>query len=165
MKGISILNGKYAVSMDMYPLQDKNFTRIYKFYENLKEGRFTTTKCKDCGVRSFPPRVICPECLSENMEWVDLPKEGTVLAVAEQEAGVPLGFEAPLIHAHVDLGGELSFIGRVQNCKAGELKAGDKVKLVVIPIEPVPVEGKKGTVIEQERVFFVFEKINQEAVA
>ncbi len=159
MEGISILNGKYAVSMDMYPLQDKNYNMVYKFYDNLKEGRFTTTKCTDCGARSFPPRIICPECLSENMEWVDLPSEGTVLVVAEQEAGVPLGFQAPLIHAHVDLGGELTYLGRVQNCKAGELKEGDKVKLVVIPIEPVPADGKKGAVIQHERVFFVFEKV------
>lgn len=159
MKGISILEGKYAVSMDMYPLQDKNYNRVYKFYEHLKEGRFTTTKCKDCGVRSFPPRVICPECLSENMEWVDLPTEGTVLVVSEQEAGVPLGFQAPLVLAYVDLGGELKYLGRVQNCKAGELKAGDKVKLVPIPIESVPADGKKGAVIEMERVFYAFEKI------
>jgi len=159
VNGISILEGKYAVSMDMYPLQDKNFNRIYKFYNYLKEGRFTTTKCADCGVRSFPPRVICPECLSENMEWVDLPTEGTVLVVAEQLAGVPLGFQAPLIHAYIDLGGELTFIARVQNCKAGELKEGDRVKLIAIPIESVTADGKKGKVIEQERVFFAFEKI------
>ena len=158
MKGISRLDGKYAVSMDLYPLQDKNFNRVHVFYDNLKEGRFTTTKCKDCGVRSFPPRVLCPECYSENMEWVDLPKEGTVLAVAEQLAGVPLGFDAPLIHVYVDLSGEMTFICRTQGFQAGELKAGDKVKLAVIPLESVPADGKKGAVIEMERVFFAFEK-------
>ncbi|HHU76759.1 MAG TPA: hypothetical protein GXZ24_07720 [Firmicutes bacterium] len=159
MKGISILEGKYAMSMDMYPLQDKSFNRIHPFYDNLKEGRFTTTKCKDCGTRSFPPRVLCPECLSEEMEWVDLPMEGTVLCVSEQLAGVPLGFTPPLIMAHVDLDGELSYLGRVQNCQAGELKAGDRVKVVAIPIESIPAEGKKGAIIEMERVFYVFEKI------
>lgn len=159
MKGISILEGKYAVSMDMYPLQDKGFNMVYKFYEHLREGRFTTTKCKDCGVRSFPPRVICPECLSDNLEWVDLPAEGTVKVVAEQEAGVPLGFEAPLIHALVDLQGELTYLARVINCKAGELKEGDRVKISVFPIESVPADGRRGAVIEQERVFFAFEKI------
>jgi len=158
MKGISKLDGKYAVSMDMYPLQDKASNRVYTFYENLKEGRFTTTKCKSCGVRSFPPRVICPECYSEDLEWVDLPMEGTVLAVAEQLVGVPLGFDAPLIHAFVNMGGEMTFICRTQGLKAGELKAGDKVKLAVIPLESVPFDGKKGAVIEAERVFYVLEK-------
>jgi uncharacterized OB-fold protein len=90
---------------------------------------------------------------------VDLPTEGTVLVVSEQEAGVPLGFQPPLILAYVDLGEGLTYLGCVQNCKAGELKAGDKVKVVTIPIESVPADGKKGTVIEMERVFYVLEKV------
>jgi len=158
MKGISKLDGKYAVSMDMYTLQDKGSNMGYKFYEHLKEGRFTTTKCKACGLRSYPPRILCPECYSMDMEWVDLPMEGTVLAVAEQLVGVPLGFEAPLIHAYVNMSDEMTFICRTQGLKAGELKAGDKVKLVVIPLESVPFDGKKGAVIEMDRVFYVLEK-------
>jgi uncharacterized OB-fold protein len=159
MRGISILNGRYAVTMDMYPLQSKEFNRVYKFYDHLREGRFTTTKCKDCGVRSFPPRVICPECLSENLEWVDLPTEGTVKVVTEEVVGVPLGFETPLIHALIDLEGELNHFARVINCQAGELQEGDRVKLAVFPVDPVPVDGKRGAVIEMERVFYAFEKI------
>jgi len=159
MKGISILDGKYAVSMDMYPLEDQASNMVYKFYDHLKEGRFTTTKCKDCGVRSFPPRVICPECYSDNLEWVDLPTEGTALAVAEQLVGVPIGFDTPLIHALVDLSGEITFICATQGLKAGELKVGDKVKIVVKKIEPVPFDGKKGAINEMERVFFVLEKV------
>ena len=158
MRGISILNGKYAVTMDMYPLQSKDFNRIHKFYDFLREGRLTTTKCRDCGARPFPPRVVCPECLQEDLEWVDLPTEGTVKVITEEVVGVPLGFDTPLIHALIDLGGELTYFARVINCQAGELQVGDRVKLIVFPIDPLPVDGKKGQVIEQERVYFAFEK-------
>ena len=51
--GISILDGKYMVTMDLFPQQSKEFNQIYKFYEYLKEGRFTTTKCKECGSEPF----------------------------------------------------------------------------------------------------------------
>ena len=112
MKGVSVLKGKYAVTMDMYPLQSKDFNRIHKFYDFLREGRLTTTKCQDCGARSFPPRVICPECLKEDLDWVDLPTEGTVKIVTEEVVGVPLGFETPLIHALIDLEGELTYFAR-----------------------------------------------------
>lgn len=152
-----ILAGKYAVTMDMYPLQSKEWNRNYPFYDNLKEGRLTTTACKDCGKQSFPPRVICPQCLSENLGWVDLPTRGQVLVVSEEEIGVPMGFETPLIHALVQIG-EFKMMVRIKGAAMGELKAGDQVKLVVFPIDPVPVEGKKGTVIMQERVFYAFEK-------
>jgi uncharacterized OB-fold protein len=156
---MGILEGKYAVTMDMYPLQSKEFNRIYHFYDNLRENRLTTTACKDCGKKSFPPRVICPECLSENLEWVDLPTRGRVLVFTEEEIGVPEGFETPLIHALIDLGGELKMMVRVNGVKMGELKAGDEVKLYVFPVDPVPVDGRKGTVILQERVFYAFQKV------
>lgn len=157
MRGISLLEGRYAVTMDLYPLQSKEFNRIYPFYDHLREGRFTTTRCRDCGKRSFPPRVICPECLSENLEWVDLPTTGKVLVVTEEVVGVPLGFENPLIHALIQLDDELRMFVRIINCGPGELKEGDTVKLVVFPIEPVPVETREG-IVEQERVFYAFEK-------
>lgn len=57
------LEGKYSQTLDIWPVQTKEFNRIYPFYDNLKAGRFTTTKCKKCGHVMYPPRVVCPECL------------------------------------------------------------------------------------------------------
>lgn len=156
MRGIKRLENKYAVTMDLYPLQGSDFTRIQPFFENLKEGRFTTTKCKKCGKVSYPPRVICPECLSEELAYIDLPKEGTVISCVEEEVGVPIGFEVPLILAIVDLDGTMTFITRIINCKAGELKEGDRVRFVSFPIEPFPAEFGRETV-EIERYYFAFE--------
>jgi len=94
--GVPILEDKYPYTMDMWPLECKEFNRLYKFYEHLKEGRFTTTRCRTCGHVAYPPRVICPECYSEDLEWIDLPKRGKVIVFTEQIRGVPLGFESPL---------------------------------------------------------------------
>ena len=161
--GIPILEDKYPVTMDMWPLEAKEFNRIYKFYENLKEGRFTTTRCKACGHVAYPPRVICPECYSEDLEWIDLPTKGKVLAFTEEVRGVPLGFEPPLIHAWIDLGEGSpirKILSRVINCPAGKLKEGDEVKLVVFPVPSHPIELKKETKVA-ERVFFAFEPVEK----
>ena len=69
----------------------------------------------------------CPQCNSEDLEWVDLPTRGKVLRFTEEIAGVPLGFESPLIHALIDLGGKLRLFTRIVNCKVGQLKEGDEV--------------------------------------
>jgi len=161
--GIPILEDKYPVTMDMWPLEAKEFNRIYKFYENLKEGRFTTTRCKACGHVAYPPRVICPECYSEDLEWIDLPTKGKVLTFTEEVRGVPLGFEPPLIHAWIDLGEGSpirKILSRVINCPAGKLKEGDEVKLVVFPVPSHPIELKKETKMV-ERVFFAFEPVEK----
>jgi uncharacterized protein len=157
--GISILNGKYMATMDLYPQQSKEFNQMHLFYENLKEGRFTTTKCKDCGAEPFPPRLLCPGCHSTNMEWIDWPTVGTVIDLTEEMVGVPLGFgKPPLIHALMDLQGKRTFFVRIINCKEGELKPGDKVKLAVFDVDPVPQEvGRE--VVEMPRVFYAFEPV------
>ncbi len=160
MPGLTILDGKYIASMDLYPQQSKHFNRIYPFYQYLREGRFTTTKCQDCGKEAFPPRVICPECLSENLEWVDLPTRGTIKVFTEENVGVPLGFEAPLIHALIDLGGRLDLFTRVVNCRVGQLKEGDEVQLHVFPVDPIPQEMGRETVM-QDRVYFAFEPVRK----
>ena len=154
--GVPILEDKYPSTMDLYPLEAKEFNRIHQFYENLRKERFTTTKCKKCGHVPFPPRVICPECNSEDLEWVDLPTRGKVLYFTEQAAGIPLGFESPLIHALIDLGEGRNLLSRIINCKEGQLKVGDEVKLAVFDVSPMIIEVK-GAVKEEARVFFAFE--------
>ena len=158
--GVPILEDKYPSSMDLYPLEAKEFNRIHQFYENLREKRFTTTKCKKCGHVPFPPRVICPECNSDDLEWVDLPTRGEVLYFTEEVAGVPLGFDSPLIHALIDLGEGRNFFSRIINCKEGQLKEGDKVQLAVFDVPPMIIEVK-GAIKEEKRVFFAFEPVKK----
>lgn len=157
--GISILDGKYMVTMDLFPQQSKEFNQMHPFYERLREGRFSTTKCKDCGAEPFPPRLMCPECYSLNVEWIDWPTRGTVIDVTEELVGVPLGFgRAPLVHALVDLQGKRTFFVRIINCAAGQLQSGDEVKLAVFDVDPVPQEMGRETVM-MPRVFYAFEPV------
>jgi len=158
--GIPILEDLYPVTMDMWPVEAREFNRVYPFYENLKAGKLTTTRCKACGAVSYPPRVICPECYSDDLEYIELPKKGKVVVFTETLKGVPLGYSSPLIHAYIDLGEESPvrrLLIRVINCPAGQLKEGDELNLVVFDVPSHPIEkGKAGTIMS-ERVFFAFE--------
>ena len=158
---LTTLEGKYSQTMDIWPVQTKEFNRIYQFYDNLKEGRFTTTKCKKCGQVSYPPRVICPQCYSDELEYIELPKRAKVVYFVEQSRGVPLGFEAPLIHAWLDLGASSpvkKLLSRIINCPAGKLKEGDEVQLTVFKIPSHFMDVKKEVKLV-ERVFFAFEPV------
>ena len=157
---IPILEDKYPSTMDLYPLEAPEFNRISQFYENLREGRLTTTKCQKCGHVAFPPRVICPQCNSEDLGWVDLPTKGKVVHFGEEVAGVPLGFKSPLILAYIDLGGGSKFVSRIANCEAGQLKEGDEVQLYVYEVPPMVIDVKGGTK-ESPRVFFAFEPVKK----
>jgi len=140
---------KLPYMLDFYPLEDEKFTRINKFFQNLKEGKLTTTKCKNCGKLLWPPRIVCPECFSETLEWVDLGVDGELYAFTEMRLGAPLGFveDVPFCIGLVKIGG-LLISARIDDAKYEDLKIGDKIRLKIVELE----DG---------RVFYRFFKVKE----
>ncbi len=127
---------KLPFMLDYYPLEDSKETRISQFFQNLKKGQLTTTKCKNCAKLLWPPRIICPECFSTDLEWVDLGTQGELYAFTEVRAGAPLGFvqDTPMRVGLVRIGG-LLLSSRIDNAKYSDLKIGNTVLLKVVELE------------------------------
>ncbi len=124
-------------AFDFYPLQSPEFTRIHPFFENLRRGRLTTTKCGRCGALLWQPRVVCPECNHDGMEWVDLPSAGRIFAFTAVYAGASLGMEkdVPFVVAIVELDGSpVRLTARIDGAKYEDLKIGDAVRLKVVDL-------------------------------
>ena len=122
--------------LDFYPLQDENNTRISQFFKNLKEGRLTTTQCGKCQKLLWPPRIICPECLSDKLEWIDLGTKGELYAFTEVRLGAPLGFvqDVPFCIGFVKIS-ELLLSTRLDDTAYEELHIGDKVQLKIVELD------------------------------
>ncbi|MDI6707591.1 MAG: Zn-ribbon domain-containing OB-fold protein [Candidatus Thermoplasmatota archaeon] len=132
--------------LDFYPLEDEKFTRIHQFFTNLKAGKFTTTRCKKCSTILWQPRVVCSECLSTELEWIELPKEGELFAYTAMVLGAPLGMEkeVPFVIGIVKLDGiDLKILSRIDDVKYEDCEIGMRVELKVIRLE-------------DERVFYRF---------
>ena len=127
---------KLPFMLDYYPLEDSKATQISQFFQNLKKGQLTTTKCKKCAQLLWPPRIVCPNCLSNELEWIDLGIEGALYAFTEVRVGAPLGFvqDIPFCVGLVKIGG-LLISSRIDNAKYDQLKIGGKVWLKVVELE------------------------------
>jgi hypothetical protein len=127
---------KLPQMLDFYPLEDEKNTKIGLFFQNLREGRLTTTKCKKCGKLLWPPRIVCPECLSEELGWVDLGSEGELYAFTEMRLGAPLGFveDIPFCIGIVKIS-RLSISARIDDARYEGLKIGDKVQLKIVELD------------------------------
>lgn len=127
---------KLPLMLDFYPLEDEKYTRISQFFKNLKEGRLTTTKCKRCAKLLWPPRTVCPNCLSDELEWTDLGTKGELYAFTEMRLGAPLGFvqDLPFCIGIVKIAG-LLISTRIDNAKYDELKIGDKLNLKIVQLK------------------------------
>jgi len=139
---------KLPLMLDFYPLEDTKTTGISQFFTNLKDGRLTTTKCNRCGKLLWPPRIICSNCFSNELEWVDLGTEGELYAFTEMRIGAPLGFveDVPFCIGIVKIGG-LLISTRIDNAKHDQLKIGDKLKLKIVELD-------------DRRVFYRFTRID-----
>src|SRR3954454_19022303 len=58
-----MMNGNYEV------LQQLKGSVTKKYWEELNNGKFMFQKCDDCNTPIFYARVVCPECMSENLSW------------------------------------------------------------------------------------------------
>jgi len=112
-----------------------SFTSITKtndFIGFLEDGKVMGTQCKDCGIIFFPPRADCYQCLSGNMEWLEVSGKGKLVTFSKLEYA-PVGFEAdvPYLIALLDYGNYKIF-GRIsKDLPEEEIKLGMEMKTVV----------------------------------
>ncbi len=118
--------------LDFVPLEGESDTRLARFFARLREGRLSTTRCSRDGTLLWPPRVACPTCHTEELEWVDLPTHGRIYAFSAVLAGAPLGMESevPFAVGLVDLDGvPLRLFGRIEGRPWNALAVGLPVRV------------------------------------
>ncbi len=96
---------------------------VYRRY--LEAGELGFQRCTDCGVAIFYPRILCPACGGDSLEWQTSGGRGTVYAttaVYRRDAG-------PYNVALVDLDEGFRMMSRVGGVPAEEVKIGARVTL------------------------------------
>lgn len=118
---------RYTISVD----------KIRRFYDGLMDGKLMATKCKKCGQIFFPPQVDCPECMSSEVEWVELSGEGELLTYT-------IVYVKPTSFAHYPdytvgiarLKEGVNVTAWVRETDPKKLKVGMKVRVEIVKREP-----------------------------
>ena len=109
-----------------------------RYFEAARKGVLLVGKCSDCGEYHFYPRVVCPHCFSDKVEWMQAKGTGTVYSYSTMRRGVP----APYTIAYVTLDEGVSMMTNIVDCDIDGTKIGDKVRVVFKSAEdgiPVPM--------------------------
>ena len=103
-----------------------------EFWERVKKHEFAIPKCSDCGRLRYPPRVICPECLSEKYEWAPIKGTGKVYTFVDMHVVSHPQFaaEAPYNLSIVALDEGVRVWSNVINCTVEEVYIGMPVRIV-----------------------------------
>jgi len=109
-------------------------TKAVGFIKFLEEGKMMTTRCRKCGKIYFPPRMDCSVCGASEVDWIEIPKAGRLVAYSTVIYG-PTGFEndVPYTVAVVRFENGLQVFGRInQDVPIDSIKVGMQLKILPI---------------------------------
>lgn len=118
-------------SREIKIVQEIPISKTVRFWEALKQGKVYATKCAKCGRLYFPPSADCPECMSQELEWVELSTEAEVETFTHVVIR-PTTFQhyKPYTVAIGKLREGVKVLAWLTGFKLSEIKVGMKVKLV-----------------------------------
>jgi len=104
--------------------------------------RLETKKCCQCGYVAFPPRLVCPECQSQEFEFIKLKPEGkiitfTIIRIPSDQ----FSRQAPFAVAIIETVDGARLTTQVVDCKLEDIEIGKSVRLIFRRIQK---EGKSG---------------------
>jgi len=98
---------------------------IESFYKFVGEGKLMGAKCNKCGEVLLPPRPVCTNCYSKDLQWIELKGSGKLLTYTVIHVA-PKQFEAlapyPVGIVKLDEGPQL--LGMIRNIEHDKLKIG-----------------------------------------
>ena len=99
------------------------------FWEGCREHKLRFQRCTACGKVRWPAGHLCPDCLSEEAEYVDLPAEGTLYSyIVMRRAFHPsLADKTPYAVAAVDLSGGVRILANIPMEDLSGIRCGDPV--------------------------------------
>ncbi|MFD2131776.1 Zn-ribbon domain-containing OB-fold protein [Pseudogracilibacillus auburnensis] len=102
-----------------------------KFWEGCNEEKLLLQYCNDCNHYIYYPRIVCPHCMSTNIEWKESSGKGKVYSYTIVRYGPP-GFsdDVPYIPALVDLDEGVRMITNIVQCDLEDITCGMPVEVV-----------------------------------
>lgn len=110
-----------------------------QFWNAASEGRLLLRECQECGLIYHYPRTLCPDCFSEDVDWIEATGTGEVYSysVAETMTGWPES-ELPLVVAYVELDEGPRMLTNV-DCTPDVVTISTRVEVKFIDVEVVDV--------------------------
>ncbi len=81
------------------PLPDVTDPVTAGYWEAAREGRLVVSRSVHCGELLWPPEAVCPVCLQEGFDWVDVEPRGTLWSYAVYHRALDPAFAGDIPYA------------------------------------------------------------------
>ncbi|HEX7386590.1 MAG TPA: Zn-ribbon domain-containing OB-fold protein [Castellaniella sp.] len=114
------------------PLPSQVGADVY-YRKQLDQGHFLIQRCTACSRSIFYPRMVCPHCGSDQLEWFAPSGDGVVYSTTVVRRKADKGGDYNV--ALVDLKEGARMMSRVEGVAPAEVKIGMAVKATLIDAE------------------------------
>lgn len=104
-----------------------------EFWTALRDGRFVLQRCTECGRYAGYPKVFCPHCYADALEWVESSGRGRIYTFSTIVSNPPSTFlaELPYTVAIIELDEGVRFLSRLVNVEPDAVQCDLPVRLVI----------------------------------
>lgn len=101
------------------------------FWDAARENKLKIQKCTDCNSHIFYPRIACPHCFSDNVEWVETSGKGKIYSYTVVENNAPSAFigDLPYVVAVVRLEEGVQLLTNIVDCDPYEVECDMPVQV------------------------------------
>lgn len=101
------------------------------FWEATRQHKLIIQKCEDCGKHIFYPRICCPYCFSDRVDWVESTGKGTIYSFTIVESNPPSAFigDLPYVIALVRLEEGVQMLSNIVESKLHQISCDMPVQV------------------------------------
>jgi len=106
------------------------------FWLGAAAGELLLNRCESCDLTYYYPRSHCPDCLSDDVTWIEASGAGEVYSytVTDVVEGWP-DAELPLVSAYVELEEGPRMLSVIVECDPDQVTVGMSVNVRFVPTE------------------------------
>jgi uncharacterized OB-fold protein len=101
------------------------------FWDGCKAHQLRFQKCRDCGLVRWPASLICPQCHSQNTDWITSAGKGKLYSYVIYRVAYHPGFEddLPYVVGIVELEEGLHLLTNIIGCNLEEMVCDMRVEV------------------------------------
>lgn len=101
------------------------------FWDAARNERLIIQRCRSCERHVFYPRIACPYCASEALDWVEASGKGTIYSFTVVESNAPSSFRAdmPYVVAVIRLEEGVQMLSNVVGCDPYDVRCEQPVEV------------------------------------
>ncbi len=104
-------------------------------WDGCKKGQLLVQHCDECNAYTFPPEIVCPQCLKSSLLWKQSSGKGVIYSFTVVHRPQRPEFAAPYVAAIIELEEGWHMMSNIIDCDIDSIEIGQAVEVSYVKRE------------------------------